>query len=69
MIVSFSLAGTGFKLRQNNVWGISDDKGVMIINPKFDQLEYLSNGYMIVGRDGKFGLLNEQGVKHHSADL
>jgi hypothetical protein len=34
----------------------------MIINPKFDQLEYLSNGYMIVGRDGKFGLLNKQGV-------
>ena len=42
--------------------GLSDAQGKIFINPKYDQLRDLNNGYIIVERAGKYGAINAQGV-------
>lgn len=51
-----------FKVKQNNMWGLADGRGKIILNPKYDELNDLNNGYIIVSREGKFGLLSLQGI-------
>ena len=43
------------------LYGLADQKGNVLIEPRFDHLENLENGYVIAGRDGKFGLLTLHG--------
>lgn len=50
------------RITQNQLLGLADISGKVLINPKFDFLEDLDNGYIIVGREGKFGLINTQGI-------
>jgi hypothetical protein len=56
------LPGKRFQLLQNGLWGLADGTGKMIINPKFDRVTDLNNGYVIIQREGKFGLLTLQGI-------
>ncbi len=56
------LPGHRFKVKQNDLWGLSDINGSLIIQPKLDFLEDLNNGYVIIGREGKFGVLTLQGL-------
>lgn len=56
------LPGKRFKIKQNGLWGLADTDGRLIINPKYDELTDLNNGYVIVARDKKFGVLTLQGI-------
>lgn len=51
-----------YVLRQGAVIGLADEAGRVIVHPKYDQLVDAGNGYMIVGRDGRFGALTMRGV-------
>lgn len=49
-------------LRQGTAIGLADESARVIVNPKYDQIADIGNGYLIVGRDGKFGALTMKGV-------
>jgi WG containing repeat len=51
-----------FLLDASLLRGLADQKGNVLIEPRFDYLQNLENGYVIVGREGKFGLLTLQGM-------
>lgn len=51
-----------YMLRQGTEIGLADESGRVIVNPKYDQITDPGNGYIIVGRDGKFGALTTKGV-------
>ncbi|MFP4089564.1 MAG: WG repeat-containing protein [Cyclobacteriaceae bacterium] len=41
--------------------GLVNEKGMTLIYPKYDSLEDLGNGYVIISRNGRFGLLTTSG--------
>jgi hypothetical protein len=51
-----------FVIRQADLYGVADASGSLIIRPKYDSIEDTGNGYVIVERNGKFGLLTLHGV-------
>ena len=51
-----------FLLKVSTLYGLADPKGNVLIETRFDHLQNLENGYVIAGREGKFGLLTRQGL-------
>ena len=49
-------------IRQANLYGLADSEGSILINPKFHSLEDLNNNYVIVSRDGKYGVITLKGI-------
>lgn len=47
--------------REQRLFGLADQKGNVLIEPRFDHFAVLDNGYVIAGRDGKSGLLTRDG--------
>jgi hypothetical protein len=41
--------------------GLASESGVVLVHPKYDSLKDLGNGYLIVSRNGRFGLLTLNG--------
>ena len=44
-------------------------EGNVLINPKYHSLEDLNNNYVIVARDGKYGVITLTGNQYNTADL
>ena len=42
--------------------GLVKKDGYEVFFPKYESVEDLGNGYIIVGNNGKFGLINEKGI-------
>ena len=51
-----------FKLRQGTLQGLADAYGNIIIHPKYDDVIDAGNGFVIVQRNGKCGVLTLRGV-------
>lgn len=51
-----------FVLHQGDLLGIADESGRTIVYPKYDHVSDPGNGYLIVGRSGKYGALTLKGV-------
>lgn len=51
-----------YKLRQGTLVGLADESGTIVIHPKYDEIADTGNGYVIVRRQDKFGLLTVRGV-------
>jgi hypothetical protein len=49
-------------IKQNNLLGLFGPQGNILINAKYNKLDDLNNGYIIVERDGKYGAITAQGV-------
>jgi hypothetical protein len=45
-----------------NLFGLADQMGSVLIEPRFEFLNNLGNGFVMAGRDGKFGLLTREGM-------
>lgn len=56
------LSSGRFELRNGTLAGLADSDGRMIFAPKFNTITDLDNGYVIVGRDGKYGLVTLKGM-------
>ena len=41
--------------------GLASEAGDPLIHPKYESIEDLNNGFVIVGRQGKYGLLTTEG--------
>ena len=50
------------RLYQNRLIGLADNQGNILIEPRFEKLEELENGFVIVGRDSKYGLISIHGL-------
>ncbi len=48
-------------IRQDNLTGLADTNGRMLILPRFETVTDLGTGYALVQRDGKYGVLTTQG--------
>jgi hypothetical protein len=60
---SISLLPSGrFELQNGNLKGLADTDGRLIFAPKFAAITDLNNGYVIVGREGKYGLASVRGL-------
>ena len=44
------------------MFGLANAEGKILINPKYHRLEDLNNSYVIVERDGKYGVVTAQGI-------
>ncbi len=55
------LPGRRYVFRQGTAWGYGNG-GRLFIGTKYDRIQPLENGAFIVARDGKYGLLNQDGV-------
>lgn len=51
-----------WRLQLHGLTGLADARGAVIIHPKYHELTDTGNGYVIVQRGGKFGLLTLGGV-------
>ncbi|MEX2230913.1 MAG: WG repeat-containing protein [Cyclobacteriaceae bacterium] len=51
-----------FGLKQGTLYGLADASGTIVIHPKYDEVTDTANGYAIVQRDGRFGLITLRGV-------
>jgi len=51
-----------FIMKVSTLYGLADRAGNVLIEPRFSFLQNLGNGYVIAGRDGKFGLLTLGGI-------
>jgi hypothetical protein len=51
-----------FSITHKQLKGLVDAKGNVLIEPRFDELEDLNNGYVLVKRDGKYGVLTLEGL-------
>jgi len=49
-------------LHLNSLIGLADKEGSILIEPRFDHLQELDNGFVIVGREGKFGVTTLSGL-------
>jgi hypothetical protein len=49
-------------LFDKKLMGLANVDGSILIEPRFDFLQDLDNGYAIVGRDKKFGLIQINGL-------
>ncbi|MFZ6008983.1 MAG: WG repeat-containing protein [Bacteroidota bacterium] len=59
---SIRITGNQINIVQNKLVGLANLQGNILIHPKYNALVDLNNGYVIVERDGKFGLLTRQGI-------
>jgi len=50
------------KLYNNNLIGLADESGSILVEPRFDFLQDLENGYLIVGREKKYGVISLNGL-------
>src|SRR5690606_9510583 len=51
-----------FELKTGDSKGLADKDGRLIFAPRYSDLHDLDNGYVIVGRDGRYGLVTLNGV-------
>src|SRR5690606_524918 len=51
-----------FLLDTKGLKGLADNDGRQIVAPKYDSVVDINNGYIIVGRNGKYGLITTQGI-------
>ncbi|HEY9044677.1 MAG TPA: WG repeat-containing protein [Ohtaekwangia sp.] len=51
-----------FLIQTNDLEGLADATGKILILPRFHKLEDAGNGFAIVERDGKYGVINLQGI-------
>lgn len=56
------LSNKRFKIYSQQLEGLADADGRVLVMPKYETVTDLDNGYVLVGRDGKYGLLTTQGV-------
>ena len=56
------LATGRFELKNGNLKGLADKDGRLVFAPKFTEIKDLDNRYIIVGREGKYGLVTLQGL-------
>jgi hypothetical protein len=56
------LPGKNFLIQINDLQGLADASGKILILPKYKLLEDVGNGFAIVQRDGKYGVINLQGI-------
>lgn len=51
-----------YMLRQGTALGLADESGRVIVHPKYDEIVDPGNGYIIISRDQKFGVVTMKGV-------
>ncbi len=51
-----------FLLKNGSLSGLANAKGTVIVEPRFDVINNPGNGFVIVGRDGRYGVINLQGL-------
>lgn len=51
-----------FLLVNNGLLGLADEKGMVLIDPRFETLEDLGNGFVIVSAQNKYGVLTQSGL-------
>ncbi|WP_333819049.1 WG repeat-containing protein [Ohtaekwangia sp.] len=51
-----------FLITINDQEGLADASGKILILPRYPKLEDVGNGFAIVARDGKYGVINLQGI-------
>jgi hypothetical protein len=56
------LPSKNFLIQINDLQGLADASGKILILPKYKLLEDVGNGFAIVQRDGKYGVINLQGI-------
>jgi hypothetical protein len=49
-------------IRQDKLFGLADAKGKTLIQPKYQHLQDVGNGYAIVERDEQYGVITLQGI-------
>jgi len=49
-------------VKQDNVFGLADESGKLLISPKYNSLEDLNNGFVIVQRNQNYSLLTLDGL-------
>lgn len=57
-----SQANEKFRLFDKNLIGLANVDGSILIEPRFDFLQDIDNGFAIVGRDKKYGLIHINGL-------
>lgn len=58
----YRLASENYILISGQLKGLASGQGEVLIEPRFDLLQDLPNGFVLVARDGKFGLLTREGL-------
>jgi hypothetical protein len=49
-------------IQQDKMVGLANSEGRILVNPKYHRLQDLNNKYVIVERDGKYGVVTAQGI-------
>jgi hypothetical protein len=57
-----TLANGNFQLILDHHQGLADPNGQLLIDPKYDDVQDLDNGYILIRRNGKFGVLMDHGL-------
>jgi len=47
--------------RKGDLWGFSNEKSEIVIQPQYEYVDFFSDGLAIVGKNQRFGFINEQG--------
>lgn len=50
-----------FKIKENSKWGLMDNKGKIIVEPKYDDIDDMYEGLAAVEIDGKWGYIDSKG--------
>ena len=48
-------------LSQDNLYGLADSEGQVILTPQFQNVEEVSGGLLVINWKGKFGIMDDQG--------
>ncbi len=51
-----------FLTTKNDLQGLMDIKGRLLVNNRYQALIYLDNGYIITQKNGRYGLISNDGV-------
>lgn len=62
--LGFYLPSPYIAINQNNLWGVADTTGKIIIQPQYNSgLNMIADSFFLCEKDGKMSLLNKDGVK------
>jgi hypothetical protein len=51
------------------MFGLANAEGHVLVTPKYHMIEDLNNNYVIVERDGKYGVVTVQGISTYTLDV
>lgn len=57
-----ALPSGNFIIKANALQGLAGPSGAILIQPKYDFIQDNGNGYAIAGKDGRYGVINYNGV-------